>query len=45
MPMRLHLPELGAVDGTLVHWGEFEDRYDGAAWQLRQPRSLDHLDI
>ena len=41
--IRLHMPELGVPAGTLVQWGEFEDRYDGQDWLLRQPRSLDEF--
>ena len=39
--LRLHLPELGAPDGTLVQFGEREDRFDGWIWHLNQPRSLE----
>lgn len=39
--LRLHLPELGAPAGTLVQFGEREDRFDGSSWQLNQPRSVD----
>jgi hypothetical protein len=39
--LRLHLPELGAPDGTLVQFGEREDRFDGSAWHLNEPRSIE----
>lgn len=39
--LRLHLPELGAPEGTLVQYGEREDRFDGAAWHLNEPRSIE----
>ena len=39
--LRLHLPELGAPEGTLVQYGQREDRYDGWVWYLDLPRSLD----
>jgi hypothetical protein len=39
--LRLHLPELGAPDGTLVQFGRLEDRYDGAIWHLNEPRSIE----
>jgi len=39
--LRLHLPELGCPDGTLVQYGEdLEDRYDGKGWALAQPRTI-----
>lgn len=41
--LRLHLPELGAPAGTLVQWGELEDRYDGTSWHLAEPRSFDEV--
>ena len=39
--LRLHLPELGAPSGTLVQFGQREDRYDGALWHLNECRSID----
>jgi hypothetical protein len=39
--MRMHLPELGAPEGTLVQYGDCEDRFDGAAWHLKEPRSIE----
>lgn len=39
--LRLHLPELGAPEGTLVQFGEREDRFDGANWHLNEPRSIE----
>lgn len=39
--LRLHLPELGAPSGTLIQFGEREDRFDGVTWLLDQPRSLE----
>jgi len=41
--LRLHLPELGAPDGTLVQYGDREDRYDGECWHLGEPRSLEEF--
>lgn len=41
--LRLHLPELGAPAGTLVQWGDLEDRFDGEDWHLAEPRSMDEL--
>jgi hypothetical protein len=39
--LRIHLPELGAREGTLVQFGGREDRFDGAAWHLNEPRSIE----
>jgi hypothetical protein len=39
--LRMHLPELGAPAGTLIMFGEAEDRFDGNAWLLNQPSSVD----
>jgi hypothetical protein len=39
--LRQHLPELGAPDGTLVQFGDREDRFDGRQWHLDQPRSIE----
>ena len=39
--LRLHLPELGAPDGTLVQFGQREDRFDDSAWHLNEPRSIE----
>jgi hypothetical protein len=39
--LRLHLPELGAPEGTLVQYGEREDRFDGTLWHLDKPRSIE----
>ena len=39
--LRLHLPELGAPEGTLVQFGEREDRFDGNFWHLDEPRSIE----
>lgn len=41
--VRLHLPELGAPSGTLVQHGDYEDRFDGAEWHLREPRSIEEI--
>lgn len=41
--LRLNLPELGAPAGTLVQWGEFEDRFDGDRWHLAEPRSIEEI--
>ncbi len=39
--LRLHLPELGCPEGTLIQYGEdHEDRYDGESWVLAQPRTI-----
>ena len=39
--LRLHLPELGCPEGTLIHYGEDrEDRYEGESWILAQPRTI-----
>jgi len=43
MLLRLHLPELGAPTGTLVQYGDLEDRYDGEAWHLGRPRSIESI--
>jgi hypothetical protein len=39
--LRMHLPELGAPEGTLVQFGGREDRFDGATWHLNEPRSIE----
>ncbi len=39
--LRLHLPELGAPDGTVVQYGGREDRFDGGIWHLNEPRSIE----
>jgi hypothetical protein len=39
--LREHLPELGATVGTLVQYGDREDRFDGSAWHLDEPRSIE----
>jgi len=41
--LRLHLPELGAPEGTLVQYGALEDRYDGGVWSLAEPRSIEEF--
>jgi hypothetical protein len=41
--IRLHMPELGAPAGTLVQYGDREDRYDGERWHLGEPRSIDEI--
>jgi hypothetical protein len=41
--VRLHLPELGAPPGTLVQYGDYEDRFDGADWHLGEPRSIEEI--
>lgn len=39
--LRLHLPELGCPEGTLIQYGEnLEDRYDGSDWELEQQRTI-----
>lgn len=38
--LRRHMPELGAPAGTVVQYGEWEDRFDGERWHLREPRSV-----
>lgn len=39
--LRLHLVELGVPRGTLVQFGESEDRFDGSKWHLNERRSID----
>ena len=39
--LRMHLPELGAPQGTLIQFGSREDRFDGATWHLNEPRSIE----
>jgi hypothetical protein len=39
--LREHLPELGATVGTLVQFGDREDRFDGSAWHLDEPCSIE----
>ncbi|MDT8759274.1 hypothetical protein MZO42_11250 [Sphingomonas psychrotolerans] len=41
--IRLHMPELGAPEGTLVQYGEYEDRFDGERWHLGEPRSIEEF--
>lgn len=41
--IRLHLPELGAPAGTLVQYGDYEDRFDGERWHLAEPRSIEEI--
>jgi hypothetical protein len=41
--LRLHMPELGAPEGTLVQYGDLEDRFDGECWHLGEPRSIDEI--
>jgi hypothetical protein len=39
--LRLHLPELGCPEATLIQYGDdLEDRYDGKGWLLAQPRTI-----
>lgn len=38
--LHLNLPELGCPVGTLVQYGEFEDRWDGERWITGEPRSI-----
>ena len=39
--LRLHLPELGCPEDTMIQYGEdLEDRYDGEDWILAQPRTI-----
>ncbi|MBB5711986.1 hypothetical protein [Sphingomonas xinjiangensis] len=38
--LRLHLPELGCLRGTLVQFDQLEDRWDGEHWLLAQPLSV-----
>jgi hypothetical protein len=39
--LRLHLPELGCPEGTLIQYGgALEDRFDGNDWKLAQPRTI-----
>lgn len=40
--LRLHLPELGCPEGTLIQYGDaLEDRFDGNHWILSLPRTID----
>jgi hypothetical protein len=39
--LRMHLPELGAPQGTLVQYGAREDRFDGEFWHLNEPRTIE----
>ncbi|HZC38056.1 MAG TPA: hypothetical protein VE221_05200 [Sphingomicrobium sp.] len=39
--LRMHLPELGAPEGTLVQYGDREDRFDGAVWLLKEARTIE----
>jgi hypothetical protein len=39
--LRLHLPELGAPEGTLVQFGQQEDRFDGEVWHLNERRTIE----
>ncbi|NIJ21520.1 hypothetical protein FHS95_003223 [Sphingomonas naasensis] len=41
--IRLHMPELGAPAGTLVQYGDHEDRFDGQQWHLGEPRSIEEI--
>ena len=41
--LRLDLPELGAPEGTLVQYGDLEDRFDGETWHLGEPRSIEDI--
>lgn len=41
--IRLHMPELGAPAGTLVQYGDHEDRFDGERWHLAEPRSIEEI--
>ncbi|MXO70651.1 hypothetical protein [Alteraurantiacibacter buctensis] len=38
--LRLHLPELGVPDGTLIQFGQREDRLEHGQWLLDQPRTV-----
>jgi len=40
--LRLHLPELGCPEGTLIQYGDaLEDRFDGSDWELARSRTID----
>jgi hypothetical protein len=41
--LRLHLPELGCPEGTLIQFEGLEDRYDGAEWHLGEARSIEEF--
>jgi hypothetical protein len=41
--IRLHMPELGAPEGTLVQYGDYEDRFDGERWHLGEPRTIEEF--
>ncbi|HEY5710849.1 MAG TPA: hypothetical protein VIT38_03045 [Allosphingosinicella sp.] len=45
--LREHLPELGCITGTQLHYRDeadqpLQDEYDGAEWRLGQPRTMMH---
>lgn len=42
--IRLHLVELGCPPGTLIQYGESEDRWDGERWHCGEERSSDEDD-
>ena len=39
--IREQLADLGCPPGTLVQFGEHEDRWDGERWHIAEPRSID----
>lgn len=39
--IRAQLAELGCPPGTLLQFGDFEDRWDGERWHLAEARSID----
>ncbi len=39
--LRLHLPQLGCPPGTLIQFGDREDRWDGERWHIGEDRSFD----
>jgi hypothetical protein len=41
--IRLHMPELGCPPGTLIQYGDHEDRFDGRDWHLGEPRSIEEF--
>ncbi|MFA5963539.1 MAG: hypothetical protein WC804_05940 [Sphingomonas sp.] len=43
--LRLHLPELGCPEGTLIQYGDaLEDRFDGNHWRLALSRTIEGYD-
>ena len=43
--MRFQLADLGCPPGTLVQFGDLEDRWDGERWHLAEERSIDEDEL